>query len=68
MANVHSESLRRLKPALELRGRLLQSLRHYFYERNFLEIETPVRIHVPALELHIDAEPAGDCFLRTSPD
>ena len=68
MANVHSESLRRLKPALELRGRLLQSLRHYFYERNFLEIETPVRIPVPALELHIDAEPAGDCFLRTSPE
>ena len=68
MANVQSESLRRLQPALALRSRMLQSLRQYFHQQNFLEIETPVRIPAPALELHIDAEPAGDYFLRTSPE
>ncbi len=31
-------------------------------------METPVRLRVPALELHIDAEPSGDHYLRTSPE
>jgi elongation factor P--(R)-beta-lysine ligase len=31
-------------------------------------VETPVRLPAPALETHIDAEPSGDFFLRTSPE
>lgn len=76
MANIPSEpqpasdsaSLRRLKPALEIRGRTLQSIRRFFCGQDFLEVETPVRLPAPALELHIDAEPAGDFYLRTSPE
>ena len=37
-------------------------------DRDYLEVETPVRLFAPALELHIDAEPAGDRYLRTSPE
>ncbi len=54
--------------ALHLRSRLLHALRSYFHERGFVEVETPVRLANPALELHIDAEPAGDHWLRTSPE
>jgi lysyl-tRNA synthetase class 2 len=53
---------------LQTRSRLLQALRRFFTDRGFVEVETPVRIATPALELHIDAEPAGKAFLRTSPE
>ncbi len=33
-----------------------------------MEVETPVRLPTPALELNIDAEPSGAGFLRTSPE
>jgi len=36
--------------------------------RDYVEVETPVRLPAPALELHIDAEPSGDQWLRTSPE
>jgi lysyl-tRNA synthetase class 2 len=57
-----------LRPALELRSRVLFGIRHFFTTRNFLEAETPVRLPYPALETHIDAEPSGSYFLRTSPE
>ena len=57
-----------LPAALLVRSRLLHALRSFFHERGFVEVETPVRLATPALELHIDAEPAGDHWLRTSPE
>lgn len=57
-----------ITPFLLLRSRLLFSIRSFFHERGFVEVETPVRVITPALELHIDAEPAGDHWLRTSPE
>jgi lysyl-tRNA synthetase class 2 len=56
------------RKCLETRSRVLQSIRRFFVERGFTEVETPVRIPAPALETHIDAEPAGRWFLRTSPE
>jgi len=55
-------------PVLEFRSRVLQAIRRWFIEHDFVEVETPVRLSTPALELHINAEPAGDHFLRTSPE
>lgn len=60
--------LARMRPALELRHRVLHSIRAFFAARGFVEVETPVRIKAPAQELHIDAEPSGDEFLRASPE
>lgn len=57
-----------MQSALIIRSRLLHALRSFFHERGFVEVETPVRLAAPALELHIDAEPAGDHWLRTSPE
>jgi lysyl-tRNA synthetase class 2 len=53
---------------LVCRSRVLHALRQFFLQRDFVEVETPVRIPAPALELHIEAEPSGDAYLRTSPE
>ncbi|HPK54013.1 MAG TPA: hypothetical protein PK114_06085, partial [Smithellaceae bacterium] len=60
--------LARKRKALLLRAVLLQSIRRYFIEQNFLEVETPLRIPAPAPEEHIEAIPSGDWFLQTSPE
>ena len=60
--------LQSLQPALIFRSRVLSAIRTWFEAAGFTEVDTPVRIPVPALELHIDAEPSGAGFLRTSPE
>lgn len=57
-----------LRRNLRLRSRLLQAVRDFFLDREFVEVETPVRVAAPALESHIDAIPSGPAFLRTSPE
>lgn len=47
---------------------LMCRIRAFFHDRNYVEVETPIRIETPCMELHIDAEPAGDHYLRTSPE
>lgn len=46
----------------------MRCVRAFFYDRGFTEVETPIRLKIPCMELHIDAEPSGDHFLRTSPE
>lgn len=53
---------------LRQRSDAVAAVRGFFLSRDFLEVETPVRIPAPAMELHILAEPSGDAFLRTSPE
>jgi lysyl-tRNA synthetase class 2 len=53
---------------LELRARVIQSVRQFFFSQGYLEVETPVRIPAPAPEAHIDAVESGDWFLQTSPE
>lgn len=53
---------------LRFRGQLLRLIREFFHARAFVEVDTPVRVKTPALEDHIDAEPAGHWYLRTSPE
>lgn len=60
--------LQRMLPALEIRSHVFQAVREYFVGEGFAEVETPVRLPAPALELHIDAEPCGEQYLRTSPE
>jgi lysyl-tRNA synthetase class 2 len=54
--------------ALEVRARVLATVREFFAARGFLEVETPLLVRAPALEPHLDAIPAGDGFLITSPE
>lgn len=51
-----------------IRADVLRAIRAFFDNRGFIEVVTPVRIPVPALELNIDPEPSGDWYLRTSPE
>lgn len=57
-----------MKRVLKLRCDVLAAIRSFFAKRDFLEIETPLRIPAPASEVHIDAEPSGEKYLRTSPE
>jgi lysyl-tRNA synthetase class 2 len=65
------EERRRLaakKSRLLLRARTIQTIRYYFVEHGYLEVETPYLIPAPAPEVHIDALRVGEVFLHTSPE
>ena len=66
--SLDTAALRSLRPRLQRRAVIRQAVRVFFQSRDFLEIDTPVRIAAPALEDYIDAEPSGSCWLRTSPE
>jgi len=51
-----------------LRARMVQSIRAFFIERGYLEIDTPQLISAPAPEVHIEAIRAGGRYLQTSPE
>ena len=53
---------------LELRARIIQVIRSFFFDRKYLEVETPIRIPAPAPEAHINAVSSDDWFLQTSPE
>jgi lysyl-tRNA synthetase class 2 len=61
-------ALARKRVALENRARIVQAIRAFFIERDFLEVETPHRLPGNAPELHIDAVASGNWFLHTSPE
>lgn len=57
-----------IRKNLELRAKIFASIRCYFGSKQYLEVETPVRIPAPAPEANIEAEPSGTWFLQTSPE
>ncbi len=54
--------------ALRRRDRMIRAIRLFFQDRNFLEVETPLRIPAPAPESHIDAIASEAWFLQPSPE
>lgn len=56
------------KKQLKLRAAVIRSMRSFFYNNGYIEVETPVRIPAPAPEAFIDAVETGDLFLQTSPE
>lgn len=53
---------------LGLRADAMRAVRGFFDARDYLEVVTPVWLATPALETYIDAVPAADGYLRTSPE
>ncbi|MFT6817590.1 MAG: lysyl-tRNA synthetase class 2 [Myxococcota bacterium] len=53
---------------LRRRATVLAALRTWFANRGFLEVPTPTRVPSPAMEEHLHGLPAGDAWLRTSPE
>ena len=71
MSEFHSDDhfyLARKSDTLQARARLIQSIRLFFINHGFLEVETPLRIPSPAPEENIEALPSGNWFLQTSPE
>jgi lysyl-tRNA synthetase class 2 len=60
--------LRRKRPFLEARARVLEGIRAFFVGKGFLEVETPHRLPANAPEPHLDAVPSGSWYLHTSPE
>jgi len=47
---------------------MVQAIRRFFAEKDYLEVETPQLIPAPAPEVHIDAVSTGGGYLQTSPE
>jgi len=60
--------LARKHETLIKRARIIQQIRAFFIDHDFLEVETPHRIPANAPELYIDAVTSEDWFLQTSPE
>lgn len=64
----------RIRHYLKLRAEILQAIRIYFCEHDYLEVETPLRIREPIPEAHIDPieseiySEIGGSVLQTSPE
>ena len=63
-----ADQQKRRKENLIVRARIIQAIRLFFIDHDYIEIETPIRIPAPAPETHIDAVKSGDWFLQTSPE
>ncbi len=66
--NEEAWMLARKREVLRIRAEMLFSIRRFFRERNYLEVETPVLIPAPAPESNIEAVACGDSYLQTSPE
>jgi lysyl-tRNA synthetase class 2 len=58
----------RRKSTLRIRADIINGIRVFFTGRDYLEVETPLRIPAPAPESHIDAIRSDGWFLHTSPE
>jgi lysyl-tRNA synthetase class 2 len=68
MAPDERPSLARLGPNLRRRARIIDSTRAFFRERDFLEVETPLRVPALAPEPYIVPFRSEDRWLATSPE
>ncbi|MGE3673115.1 MAG: EF-P lysine aminoacylase EpmA [Polyangiaceae bacterium] len=62
------EHARRLGQRMRARAAAQRFVRSYFDAAGFLEVDTPVRVPAPGLDLHVDALPAHEGWLITSPE
>ena len=60
-------SRRRLE-LLQARAQAVARVRQFFADREFIEVETPLLVPSPGLEIHLEAVRAGDGYLITSPE
>jgi lysyl-tRNA synthetase class 2 len=60
-----------LPPSIKIlkeRTAIVRAVRSFFFDQDFLEVETPIRIPAPAPEAYIDPQESGTWFLQTSPE
>ncbi len=54
--------------ALKKRALIINAVRNFFSDNNFLEVETPIRLPAIIPEAHIDSVDSEGWFLQTSPE
>jgi lysyl-tRNA synthetase class 2 len=57
-----------IRANLQLRARLTAAVRDFFAARDYLDVETPLRLPAPAPEAHIVPVESQSWFLQTSPE
>jgi len=65
---MHANRQSQIERHLRNRHRMTAAIRAFFDHRDYLEVETPVRIPAPAPEAHIEPVPSADWYLQTSPE
>jgi lysyl-tRNA synthetase class 2 len=58
---IHENGLRK-------RAALIQAIRLFFIDRDYIEVDTPVRLPVLIPEAYTEPVESGDCYLQTSPE
>jgi lysyl-tRNA synthetase class 2 len=53
---------------LETRSKIIRAVRRFFYDRDYIEVETPIRIPCPIPEAHIDPFDSEGWSLQASPE
>ena len=53
---------------LKKRAALIQAIRAFFIDKDYLEVDTPYRLPVLIPEAHNEPVESGDHFLQTSPE
>lgn len=53
---------------LRKRAALIQAIRRFFIDRDYIEVDTPLRLPVLIPEAHNEPVESGDHFLQTSPE
>lgn len=59
---------RRRLDLIRKRAQVVAAVRQFFADRDFVEVETPLLVPSPGLEIHLEAVRAGDGYLITSPE
>ena len=65
--------MNRLNPeTIQERSKFIKKVREFFYEKNFIEVDTPCLVHTPSMEPHLDPYEVntenGTKYLITSPE
>ena len=53
---------------LRKRAALIQAIRRFFVDRDYIEVDTPVRLPVLIPEAYNEPVESGNCYLQTSPE
>ena len=59
---------KRIYNNLRIRAEIIRLIRRFFFEKNYLEVETPIRIPAPIPEAHIDPVESDGWCLHASPE
>jgi lysyl-tRNA synthetase class 2 len=72
MGGVRTETRRfgeeKIADNVRARSTIFSTIRSYFERERFIEVDTPLLVLSPGLDLHLDAVKAGGSYLITSPE